>query len=273
MFSKLFQFIREVLSKMFPTQNLKQAMGVNTVVSPQMNSALQLWSLMYANQAPWLNEGVTSLGLPVSISSEIARMATIEMKVEISGSPRAEFLCEQLEKLLPKIRQYIEYGNAKGGLIFKPYVINGKIAFDCVQADMFLPVSFDTNGNITHVVFADSRRVGQYWYTRYESHSLVGNVITIRNVAYKSSTQYSLGSQCALSEIADWEGLREESGVKDVIAPLYGYYRYPSANNVDTTSPLGVSCFSRAQDANGGVQLIQQADEIYSSLVWEFVSG
>jgi A118 family predicted phage portal protein len=98
-------------------------------------------------------------------------------------------------------------------------------------------------------------------------------MVTIRNIAYKSSTQNTLGNQCSLTEIADWAGLKDVGYIENVTAPLYGYYRYPSANNVDTTSSLGVSCFSRAQDANGGVELIKQADEIYTSLVWEFESG
>lgn len=258
---------------MFTNQNVKQALGVDVVISQKMASALQLWSLMYANESPWLNKDVKALGLPASISGEIARMVTIEMSVTVSGSPRADFLNTQIGRLVPKLRQYIEYGNAKGGLVFKPYVRDGIIAVDFVQADMSYPVSFDANGNMNAVIFADVRKQGQYWYTRLESHSFVGNVVTIRNMAYKSSTENTLGNQCSLSEIADWAQLQPEAGITGVTAPLYGYYRYPSANNVDTTSPLGVSCFARAQDANGGVELIKQADEIYSSLVWEFESG
>lgn len=273
MFSKLFEWIRSMVSKMFTNQNVKQALGVDVIISQPMASALQLWAAMYKNESPWLNKDVKALGLPASISSEIARMATIEMSVVVSGSPRADFLNMQMERIVSKLRQYIEFGNAKGGLVFKPYARDGIIAVDCIQADMFYPVSFDASGNMTAVIFADVRKQGTHYYTRLESHQFAGNVCTIKNMAYKSSTENALGNQCSLSEVADWSQLQPEATITGITAPLYGYYRYPSANNVDTTSPLGVSCFSRAQDANGGVELIKQADEIYSSLVWEFESG
>jgi A118 family predicted phage portal protein len=273
MFSKLFEWIRSMVSKMFTNQNVKQALGVDVIISQPMASALQLWAAMYKNESPWLNKDVKALGLPASISSEIARMATIEMSVVVSGSPRADFLNMQMERIVSKLRQYIEFGNAKGGLVFKPFARDGIIAVDCIQADMFYPVSFDASGNMTAVIFADVRKQGTHYYTRLESHQFAGNVCTIKNMAYKSSTENALGNQCSLSEVADWSQLQPEATITGITAPLYGYYRYPSANNVDTTSPLGVSCFSRAQDANGGVELIKQADEIYSSLVWEFESG
>lgn len=273
MFSKLFEWIRSMVSKMFTNQNVKQALGVDVIISQPMASALQLWAAMYKNESPWLNKDVKALGLPASISSEIARMATIEMSVVVSGSPRADFLNIQMERIVSKLRQYIEFGNAKGGLVFKPFVRDGIIAVDCIQADMFYPVSFDASGNMTAVIFADVRKQGTHYYTRLESHQFAGNTCTIKNMAYKSSTENALGNQCSLSEVADWSQLQPEATITGITAPLYGYYRYPSANNVDTTSPLGVSCFSRAQDANGGVELIKQADEIYSSLVWEFESG
>ena len=289
MFSKLFEWIRSMVSKMFTNQNVKQALGVDVIISQPMASALQLWAAMYKNESPWLNKDVKALGLPASISSEIARMATIEMSVVVSGSPRADFLNTQMERIVSKLRQYIEFGNAKGGLVFKPFARDGIIAVDCIQADMFYPVSFDASGNMTAVIFADVRKQGTHYYTRLESHQFAGNACTIKNMAYKSSTENALGNQMSTvskysqyhgknveylsPEIADWAEIEVDNTVSPITAPLYGYYRYPSANNVDTTSPLGVSCFSRAQDANGGVELIKQADEIYSSLVWEFESG
>ena len=41
----------------------------------------------------------------------------------------------------------------------------------------------------------------------------------------------------------------------------------PFANTVDSTSPLGVSVYSRV------VSLIEQADRQYSRLLWEFEGG
>lgn len=273
MVNRMLEWTRGVISKMFTSQNIKQAVGAEVLISQSMISAIQMWTQLYQGQPDWITTEVKSLGLPTLISGEIARMATIEMAMTVSGSPRAEFLNAQIQNVINKIRQFVEYGNAKGGLIFKPYVQNGQIAVDYVQADAFYPVSFDANGNITGVVFADTRAQGGKWYTRLEIHRLENSACLIRNLAYKSNNQSSLGYPCSLTEVASWAELPAEATVESVIAPLYGFYRYPSANHIDTTSPLGVSCFSRAQDASGNIALLRQADEIYSSLVWEFESG
>lgn len=267
MFQRILQFIQGWLNKMLSTQNVKQALGVDVAVTPLMAEALQLWSLLYTNQAPWLSKDVKSLQLPAAIAGELARAVTIEMKAEVTGSARAEFLNEQIEYILPKLRQMVEYGNAKGGLVFKPYVKDDEICVEFIQADMFYPVSFDANGNMTAVVFSDQRKIGQWYYTRLEYHTMIGNGCQIRNAAFRSSDTSSLGQSVPLSEVSDWADIEPEATITNIDAPLYGYFRYPQANNIDPTSPLGVSCYARA------VGLIEDADKLYSNLVWEFESG
>jgi A118 family predicted phage portal protein len=232
-----------------------------------MANALQEWALMYSNQAEWLSKDVKSLNLPASIAAEISRAVTIEMEVEISGSSRADYLAEQMEAVTNKLRQYTEYGVAKGGLMFKPYVLGDKIAVDYVQADCFYPIRFDANGMITACVFSDTRVIGKSYYTRLEYHTMTANGCEIKNMAYKSDNATDLGRQIDLTVIDDWAGLEPEALITGIDKPLYAYFRYPVANNIDTTSPLGVSCFSRAVDQ------IEEADKLYSNLVWEFESG
>lgn len=89
----------------------------------------------------------------------------------------------------------------------------------------------------------------------------------IRNLAFKSSTRDALGYPVSLSEIDDWAQLLPEATITGVDKPLYAYYKYPLANNIDPNSPLGISCYSRATD------LIEQADKLWYTLNWEFESG
>ena len=274
MWNRIIEWIRSAWNKMFTTNDVKKALNIDVSISPQMQSALQLWSLMYSNSASWINNEVKSMGLPAAISAEIARMVTVEMTAEVTGSPRAEFLDSQMTEIVRLLKnQKVEYGLAKGGLILKPYPKGDTIATDFVTADCFYPVNFDSNGNITAIVFADVRKIGQYWYTRLESHNTENRICTIRNMAFRSSTENTLGSPVSLTDVTDWADLAPEATIANVDAPLYGYFRFPSPNNIDPLSPLGVSCFSHAQDPNGNVALIKQADEIYSNLVWEFESG
>ena len=194
-------------------------------------------------------------------------MCTIEMKVKIDGSPRAVYLSEQLQEVLENIRSIVELGAAKGSIVLKPYVSGKNIYVDFVQADQFFPINFDANGNITSIVFVDQKVVGDTYFTRLEQHTLEKRQYTVQNKAYKSKSKDMLGQEIALSEVPAWEELEEDATIANIEKPLFGYFRYPAANNIDPTSPMGVSCFSRA------VKQIEQADRQWSDLLWEFDSG
>lgn len=252
---------------MLSTNNVKQALKIDVAITPLMAEALQKWSLMYINQAPWVGGDIKSLNLPAAIASELARAVTIEMDVQISGSPRADYLALQLAPVLNNIRTYTEYASAKGGLWLKPYISGANLAIDYVQADQGYPVSFDANGNMTAVVFADQKTVGAVFYTRLEFHAMTPEGYRITNTAFRSSTRDVLGTQVPLSTIDVWADIEPEAWILNISKPLFAYFKLPFANNIDPTSPLGVSIYSRAAN------LIEQADRQWSDFLWEFESG
>lgn len=268
-FDQVVNWIKGVF-KMLTSDTLKSKVGIEVAISSEMSQALDLWSNMYSNHAPWLTKDIKSMNLPASIAGELANLVTIEMSVEIEGdTPRAVYLQSQVDKVVTKLRQMIEYGNAKGGLIMKPFPNGDQLDVDFVQADQFLPVSFDANGNITAVVFVDQQTKGKEYYTRLEYHkfSAKEKTVTITNKAYKSSSTSDIGREIELTEYETWATLQPEAVIKNVKAPLYGYYKFGQGNNIDPTSPLGVSCFARA------VSQIEEADKLWSELLWEFESG
>jgi len=255
---------------MISPSNVKSSLRVDVAITPLMAEALQKWSLMYINQPPWIPAGsdIKSLNLSAAIAAEIARAVTIEMDVQISGSPRADFLASQFSPVLNNIRTYTEYSAAKGGLMFKPYIKGEYVCVDFVQADMFYPVAFDANGNMTSCVFADQKQIGSNtFYTRLEYHLFAPDGYQITNTAFKSSTQQALGVQVPLASVPDWAELEPAATIVNIERPLFAYFKMPFANNIDPTSPLGVSVYSRATG------LIEEADKIYSNLIWEFESG
>ena len=267
MLTRLLDWIREAWRKMIGQSVIKENLAVDVAVSPDMVNALQLWAQMYANQSPWLKADIKGLNLAASIAGEIARAVTIEMAVDISGGPRAVYLQEQMSRVVPKLRQSIEYGAAKGGIVFKPYVDGQQIAVNLVQADQFYPVDFDADGNLISCIFADQRQVGNSYYTRLEFHRMADAGIDIVNRAFKSSTRDTLGNEVPLADVDEWADIAPEATVEGVDRPLFAYFRFPLANNIDSSSPLGVSCYSRAVD------LIEDADRQWSRLLWEFESG
>lgn len=265
MFKKMIDYIRQVINKLFPKKNIKEAMNVDVAISDEMGEAIDLWGKMYRDESPWLDKNTKSLNLAAAIASELSRLTTLEMQSEITGSKRADYLNEQYRKVIEDIRRVTEYAAAKGGLIFKPYIDGESIAVDYVQADEFLPVKFDSSGNITAVIFTERLRKGSKIYTRLEYHDLLEKGYYISNTAYvNENNDDTLGKQVSLDTVQEWADLEPEILLQNIKKPLFAYYKIPIANTIDTRSPLGVSAYARA------VNLIKEADRQYSRTIWEY---
>ena len=344
MWGNIVSRLKELIRGMIGSRTIQNELHVSYAISPKMETAIQEWTNLYLNKAPWLHEPddidptrIVSLGLPSMIASEKARTALLELeseittptekvevpnpdypgemryttgvdgeKVPVPTSPppetlmedravgdtsRAEYLESQYKKLKKQLRKQIEYGIAKGGLVIKPYVVTNKavnsdgvdsdlaptidIEFDFIQADAFYPLAFDASGRITEAAFVQSKVEKNQIYRRLEYHKWENNIVTVINKAYRSNNVRSsgdidnvdLGEEISLSEVSEWKDLEPKAVIKNVTKPLFAYFRMPEANTIDTSSPLGVSGFSRA------VNLIRDADLQYSRLLWEYEAG
>ena len=149
------------------------------------------------------------------------------------------------------------------------------IEFDFVQADRFYPLAFDSNGKVTEAAFIQMIVKLDKVYTRMEHHKLENRRVIVENFAFESTdtglitnqritTATDLGNPVPLTQISDWANLAPKVVIENVDRLLFAYFKMPEANTVDTYSPLGVSCYSRVVD------LIKDADEQYSRLLWEF---
>lgn len=261
MLNKFIGLVKRVMG-MVGTADIKKYFGVDAAVTNEMITATDLWMDMYSG----VSDGV-SLQLPSSIASEIARLATIEMQSEISGSGRAGYLNEQYQRIKSMLRVQIEYGCAGGGLALKPYISNNSIQVDFVKANAFVPTAFDNSGRMSGAVFSDKIRIGNTYYTRLESHRLEGDRYTVENKAFRSDTESYIGSEAPLDSVEAWGDIAPEVAISGVSAPLFAYFKVPIANIIDQQSPLGTSVYSRAVD------LIREADKQFRRLVWEFESG
>jgi A118 family predicted phage portal protein len=256
-YSKMLTMIQQVLNK-------DSDVKVDFALTSKMANQIEVWSQLYEGKALWLSETVQSAELPAAIASEVARMITLELKSEVSGSSRATYISSTYKKILSSLRLQSEYGCAKGGLIFKPYVTSKGIEVQYVQADSFFPIDFDGSGNMTKCVFMEQFRKGDKVYSRLEIHDLTGEYLTIQNRAFISTNDYSLGSEISTGMIDRWSELAPEAKMSGVDRLPFGYFKVPLANNQDTDSPLGVSVYSRA------VGLIREADKRYSQINWEY---
>lgn len=276
-----------MLRKLLPQNSIEKELKVEIVTSGIMKNAIELWSLMYSNIPPWKggDDNVVCLNLPATISEEFARLILTEFNLTVSGSPMADFINEQLEEQFVELTKFVELYCAKGGIVLKPYVMdadeNGNptsIGVDFVQADDFYPCAFNSKGLVTAATFVQSKKIGNYLYTRLEYHELTGRTYTVSNVAYRSEEMHNFTDDDQIYDVKDrfhervrlgsvdeWASLSETPVVMNGIdRPLFVYIKVPKANNIDTGSPLGVSVISRAVDT------IKETDCQYGRILWEY---
>ena len=280
---KFIEFLKGVFKNMISPADIGNILHITPAISSTMRDSIDLWKQLYKGEAVWLNDNVKSMGLASMIASEKARMATLEMNIKITGgSVRSDFIKSVYDKSIKNsIRSELEYGIALGGFVIKPYVVIGptgkyEVEVNYTPADHFYPLSFSPSGKITEAAFVDHIITKDFMYSKLEHHKLVdGNKIVVTNTAYKKDVttgvyelnDTELGVQIPLSDVSDWSALAPEVTINGTNKLLFTYFKMPQANHIDMDSPLGVSGFSRAVD------LIRDADEQYSNLLWEFEGG
>ena len=267
-------FIRKWVGKLFPRNSIEKEMKVQIAVSGSMDNAIQLWKDMYENHPPWTGEdGTLCTNIPATIAEEMARLVLTEFELSVTGSPMADFINDQLKRELSDLDIQVERYCAEGGIVLKPYVSVGmdgqpnKIEIDFVEADKFYPTAFTSKGEIMSAIFLQHKRMGEYLYTRLEYHEFSGNSVTIVNKAYRSEKIASytddeeptinqpFDEEVSLSEVDEWAGLSEEPvTINNIEKPLFVYIKVAKSNNIDRSSPLGVSIYSKA------IELIHEAD-------------
>lgn len=258
---------------MIQYENIQKAMGVEIAVSRCMSNAIYRWNSMYTNHAPWLKDGIKSLNLPAAICTEMARLVTIESEVSVSGSACADLIAGYMKPFLEKLPAYVEYACSTGGIMFKPYVSDGKVFIDVAKAGYFYPVEFDSAGTITGVIFPEFKRKGKKLYTRLEYQQLsngryfvVNKAFVSREAQIKNDDIINIGQEIRLEDVPEWSDIESYVEFNNADRTLFSYFNIPIANNTDPDSPLGVSVYARAEDQ------IEDADKQYGAAMWEFRS-
>jgi A118 family predicted phage portal protein len=248
--------VKSFFNRVFNTRQKNGVIGADIIVSNKMEQAIKQWCEM-------LTPEYGRLHVANSVSSELARLVTIEMKSEITGN---DFLNGEYKRVLDDIRRVTQFACAKGGIVFKPYISDGKIIVDYVHADRFYPTAFTAN-EITGAVFVEQHVRGRNYLTRLEYHDLNGTTYTIRNKSYTSTNKDLLGNEIPLESVEMWAELQPEVTLTGLQKPLFSYFKMPFANTIDSDSPLGVSAFFEA------VSLIEDLEEQYLNFKWEYKSA
>ena len=255
----------------------EDAFNVETIISPDMEKAINQCAEVYRGNPDWLDddEGIKTINFAKALCSETARLVTLGIGIHLEGSDRAEWLQQQIDSVYPKLRDWVEYGCAYGTVFLKP---NGTSLDAFTPADVLL-VDYD-NLDVRGIIFKDSYQSGKKWYTRMEYHRFVETVqdgVTIypyyvSNRAYVSKSEESLGDPIPLTQ-TKWADMLEDTppilkaSGEPLDKPMFGIFRTPQANNVDISSPLGLPIFREAVEELKDLDIAysRNAGEIFDS--------
>lgn len=231
-------------------------------------SRIDIWRKVYRGTPEWLDYWYPTL------------KGRMQKRVRKTMKP-AKILCSEIAGLIwaerPKlttderVRKVLDdalfFDNAQreselmlalGATIPKAYRKDGKIGIDWVQADRFIPVTWD-DSIITEADIIDRRVINKKQYVRIERHRKNGEGYTITSDCFEE-----VGSQLVPAPLAVF-GLVE--AVQTSPVKLFHYIGNPEANNLDTDSPLSISCFANALDT------MESLDIAFDALQSEIVLG
>ncbi len=241
----LLNWIKGVWNRLFKKE-AQETFNVDVLLSTKMEQEVKLWEQIYLKNPPWVDEKIKTIGFGKVIASETARLATLELEITVDGSARATYLQGEINKFKDKIRTYLEYACAYGGIFLKP---SGK-GIDYVLAGNFIPTETDGNDNINAGIFFDFLQKGDKHYTRMEYHRFIESeeqrLYAISNRAYVSEDENELGKPINLLDVPEWSVLEPDVFIDGLEKTLFAYLKMPMANGVDIDSPLGVSIYSDA---------------------------
>lgn len=242
--------------------------NVEDITSSAMKYMVDMCERIYQGNPDWTNDDdhIKTINFAKAVCSEVSRLATLAIGVQIDGSSRADWLQEQIEKIYFNLRHWVEYGCAYGTIILKP---NG------AGIDMYRPddviITDQRNGEITGIVFVNKDVSGGKYYTRMEYHRFLdveetrdvfggynaNGLYAITNKCYVGDSETDIGKPISIDK-TPWVGLMADAQIENIQGPLYGVLRTPHANNVDVDSPLSLPIFSDA------VEELKDLDIAYS---------
>lgn len=235
----------------------EKAFGVETYLSPEMDSAIKLWEQLENGKPPWLKEDIRTIRFSNTVARELSKLVTqnIDIKVQAkygTGETAAKIQKTIDDYFLKNAQKIMQEVMMLGGSMAK---WNGK-GMDYVPPDRFLVTEFDSNGDINGAIFFSYYQKEKKFYTRAEWHRFeddtqkneAGEMVSVRryrvsNKAFVSDQQDQIGRETSLKN-TKWADIVPEFTAENLEKPLFVYIKNPYSNTIDPDSPLGVSCFS-----------------------------
>ena len=245
----IFTYLWGRVKSMFVTAEVGKAFGVELIQSSDMDNALKQWNDISIGRPPWLNseDGIETINMAKHIADTRTKLIVLDLGIAVSGeNERAQYLQDVCDSLLDRLPEHVSDALRVGGMMLK---WNG-VSWDFILPGDFGITKVDSNGHIIGAIFAEHITHGWEHYTRLEYHRFDDELYVISNKAFRNRSsgngQYTLGYEIPLTMVEEWAHMQPDTYIQNLEKPLFSYFRLPGANNIDATSPLGISVFSNA---------------------------
>ena len=235
----------------------EKAFGVETYLSPEMDAAIKLWQQLESGKPPWVKGDTRTIRFSNTVARELAKLITQNIDIKVQSKYGTGETAKRIQKaiddhFLKNAQKNMEKVIRLGGVMAK---WNGD-GMDYIPPDRFLVTEFDSNGEVTGVIFFSYYQKEKKFYTRAEWHRFedgerrdeAGESVSVRayrvsNKAFVSDNQDEIGRPTDLKN-TKWADIVPEFTAENLEKPLFVYIKNPYSNTIDPDSPLGVSCFS-----------------------------
>ena len=278
---------------MIDFNQIEQELGVQTLMTDKQQAAIENWyRVAIKGEACDRNPDTKALGLPAAICTELARLTTLELEINVQGSQRADWINRKMQKVMsPRRRRILSVALALGSGAWKPYQAGNDIGVSFVSADSIYPISTNTDGELTEVVFVNRIQDSKNVYNRLEwMHVLLGPedyhdkerdileardvaaaaeypCVQVINLAFMGSTHNELGTAIGLDARPEWKDVEPIAYLPGLDKVPCGYFVTPIVNTVDPNNELGAAIFAP------GIPEIIDADVQFTRLDWEYEGG
>lgn len=203
----------------------------------------------YIHNGERLTRRIKSLSLPKVTSKYIAKLLFNEnVQINVNDKSANEFVQDVLKSngFYKHLERYIEYGAALGGFVMKIYHDgNGNVKISFATADCMYPLSNDTE-NVDECLIVNKFDKNGKFYSLLEWNEWVNDSYRITTELYESESAAEQGKQVALAKL--FPDIDPVVKIEKLSRPLFVYWKLNIANNLNLSSPLGVSVYGNAMD-------------------------
>lgn len=246
---------------MFDYDKVIRDFNLDLQTSKEILDALKKWSDIYNRNEPWINDRVASLHVAKTISEKVSASVVNEFNSMCSDKT----IDKIYQKVIRNIQKDTEFLVGKSLIFLKPYYDGNTINVNVIQADKFIPVSFDNSGNLLSCITVDQIVKEKTVYTKLEYNELKNNKMIVKNIAYQGRIDgVILSTRISLGSVEKWQNIEENTTIEGVDKLIGGFITMPVVNSLDNDSPIGTPIWFNAIDT------LKSVDEQYSRTIWEY---